>query len=188
MRKRTVIWMVRSGVMACGLWQAFGAVIAPGWWYEFAFDPNHTRLATGCLPTDPGGIPFCRVGVGATFLDTPPWIFTASTPVLFKITDSLLSGDFFDVRDFGSAVASTPDVGLFTGCGVDPDICFANPLMSHISLPLPAGAHSITIFVHPAQIEGEGFFRFDAVPEPSALWLLGSGLMALWTITRRKAA
>src|SRR5690349_1176012 len=120
MRKRTVLRMVRLGAIACGVCQAFGGVIVPGGWYEFAFDPNHTRLATGCLPADPGDIPTCRVGVGATFLDPPPWIFTASTPVLFKITDSLLSGDFFDVRDFGSTVASTPDVGELTGCGVDP--------------------------------------------------------------------
>jgi len=187
MHKRTGPWVVRLGAIACGVCHAFAGAVAPGVWYEFAFDPNHSPLASGCLPAGPSGVPLCRVGVGATFLDTPPWIFMASTPVLFKITDSSLSGDFFDVRDFGSAVASTPAVALFANCGVDPNICFADPLISHTSFVLPAGAHSITIFVHPAQIEGEGFFRFDAVPEPSTVWLLGSGLMALWAIAARKA-
>src|SRR5438128_10270765 len=40
------------------------ADLLPGIWYEFGFDPNHSPLAAGCQPDDPGGVP-CRPGIGS---------------------------------------------------------------------------------------------------------------------------
>jgi hypothetical protein len=59
---------------------------------------------------------------------------------------------------------------------VDPDI-------SHASFLLPAGTHAITVVVRPSQILGEGFFTLTAVPEPSGVLLIITGLLWIW---RRK--
>jgi hypothetical protein len=81
------------------------------------------------------------------------------------------------VYDLAALVGSTPAVP-FNGhsCGLDPLVCWVDPEMSHASLLLPSGTHSITVLVHPAQILGEGFFEFTAVPEPSSILLIAAGL------------
>jgi hypothetical protein len=149
-------------------------------WYEFGFDPNHTPFVAGCLPADAAGVP-CRPGVGTVNLDSPAWTFTSSTPVAFLITDGLLAGDFFDVFDLGTPIGSTPAVPLSgPSCGLDPRVCITNVQISHASFVLPAGAHSITISAHAAQILGEGFFEFTLVPEPSSALLVIPGLLWIW--------
>jgi hypothetical protein len=161
------------------------ADLLPGIWYEFGFDPNHSPLAAGCQPDDPVGVP-CRPGIGSVNLDTPPWTFTSLEPVDFIITDGFLSGDSFDVLDFGVLVGSTPAVALGHFCGLDPNICIADSEMSHSSFLLPAGAHSITVSVASAQILGEGFFQFTTpVPEPSTAFLMGSVLFVFWRVASR---
>ena len=156
------------------------ADLLPGIWYQFGFDPNHSPLAAGCQPDDPGGVP-CRPGIGSVNLGTPPWTFTSPTLVELTITDGFLSGDFFDVLDFGVLIGSTPAVAFGNTCGLDPYICVADSEISHNSFLLPASDHSITILVHPAQILGEGFFQFTSVPEPStAALMLCSILFVVW--------
>ena len=155
------------------------ADLLPGIWYEFGFDPNHSPLAAGCQPEDLGGVP-CRPGIGSVNLGTPPWTFTSPTLVELTITDGFLSGDFFDLLDFGVLIGSTPAVAFGNSCGLDPNICVVDSEMSHNFFLLPAGDHSITIFVHPAQILGEGFFQFTPVPEPStALLMICSALFVI---------
>jgi hypothetical protein len=140
--------------------------ISIGPWYEFGFDPDHFPSVAGCLPDDPAGVP-CRAGIGSINLDAPPWTFTNSSPVLLTVTDAFLAGDSFSVFDFGALVGSTPIVGLGPFCGLDPNVCLADPAFSHASFNLPAGPHSLTITVQAAQLLGEGFLMVSSVPEPS---------------------
>jgi hypothetical protein len=159
---------------------AFAGIISPNIWYEFGFDPNHAPFVAGCQPADASGVP-CRPGIGTVNLDTPGWTFTASTVVAFTITDGFLDGDFFDVFDLGTLIGSTPVVPASGhSCGLDPRVCVADAQMSHASFLLPVGPHSISIFAHPAQILGEGFFEFTPVPEPSSLLLVIACLVWVW--------
>jgi hypothetical protein len=109
------------------------------------------------------------------------------TEVDFTITDGFLAGDSFDLLDFGTLVGSTPSV-LPNGhsCGLDPRICVVDPEMSHGSFLLPAGSHSITVSVNAVQILGEGFFKFEPVPEPFTAMLLASTLFVIWGVRLKK--
>src|SRR5207249_3183248 len=95
------------------------------------------------------------------------------TAVSLSVTDSFLAGDSFTIFDFGALVGSTPTVSLSgISCGFDPNVCLTNPAFSHATFLLSAGPHSLTITVQPAQIQGEGFFRVQAVPEPSYILVI----------------
>lgn len=165
---------------------ALAGPILLGTWYQFFSDPNHSPFAAGCLGALPGQCPTVSNTVA---LDSPPWTFTASSPVLLTLTDVHLSGDRFDVFDSGTLLGSTPTVGIGRiNCGFDPNGCLADPNFSHATLELAAGSHSLTVFVHPAELNVEGFFRLDPVPEPSTRVLLSAsawGLgLAAWRLRR----
>ncbi len=166
MKKTNLIFATTLSLIMSSV-PAVAGTIGLGTWYEFGFDPNHSHVVAGCLPNNPTGVP-CRTGTGTTNLDANPWTFTALTSVLFTITDGYLAGDSFDVLDFGTLIGSTPAVATNAhNCGLDPRLCVTDSQISHASLLLGPGAHSITISVRPAQVLGEGFFQVSAVPEPS---------------------
>ena len=168
-------------LVVCLMWAGVAAAgpIALNQWYEFGFDPNHTPNVSGCQPADPGGVP-CRAGIGSVNLDAPPWTFTAATAVSLSITDAFLAGDSFSVFDLGTLVGSTPAVPLTpVSCGFDPSVCFIDPAFSHATRLLQSGSHSITINFRPAQIQGEGFFRLQSVPEPSYIVVIAAFVLVL---------
>lgn len=173
-------WILSVLVVCTWAVPAAAGTIGSGVWYEFGFDPNHAPLTAGCQPADAGGVP-CRTGVNSTFLDGPPWTFVVATPVELTITDGLFAGDFFDVFDSGTLIGSTPSVPL-TGasCDLDPSVCVLDPRISHATFLLARGGHSLTVDVHPAQLQGEGFLRVDPVPEPGTFSLIGVVLMVLY--------
>jgi hypothetical protein len=164
---------------------ALASTIGPGTWYEFGFDPNHSPVAAGCQPADPTGVP-CRVGIGSTFLGSSPWTTTTESLVEMTVTDAFLAGDSFDVFDFGVLIGLTPSVAASgANCGLNPSICVDAAGISHASFALAAGAHSITVGVHEAQILGEGFLRLDTVPEPSTFGVTTLLLLAILLGRRR---
>jgi hypothetical protein len=183
------IWILALLFVFTSSTPALASAIGLGTWYEFGFDPDHSPLAAGCQPADAAGVP-CPVGIGSTFAGSSPWTITTGSPVEMTITDAFLAGDFFDVFDFGVLAGSTPSVAASgMSCGLDPSVCVDAAGFSHASFALAAGAHSITVGVHEAQIVGEGFFRLDAVPEPSTFAvtaLLVAMLLGWWKLCQAR--
>jgi hypothetical protein len=148
--------------------------------YEFSFtDPGIG--ARGCDPADPAG-EFCipSSGTPTTFLDAPPWTFTAAQGIALTVTDAFASGDQFEVLDFGVPLGFTSVPVLGLDCGDDPVPCLATPGISSAVFILAGGDHSITIapLLSPGG-GGAGYLRISAVPEPGTWSLLAVGLLAL---------
>ena len=159
--------------------------IAAGPFYEFGF--LGASFATGCDPADPGG-QFCTPSSGTptSFLDAPPWTFTAPFGGLaLTVTDVFQAGDRFDVYDFGALIGSTSTPTGSADCGDDPVPCLADPNISKRLFNLAAGNHSITIYASSAD-SGVGYLRAAAIPEPSSFLSLCIGALGLlWAMRRR---
>jgi hypothetical protein len=138
-------------------------------WYGFCFEGPGSPATSGCQ----------NDGVGVT---GNPITFTTSVPVLFKITDAFDHGDTFDVNvNSGAITFTTPAVAVSDGDVSNPDLAFADPLYSHASVMLNPSSYSINVFAHASPFGGGGAYLevVSAVPEPTTLLLLGSGIMAV---------
>jgi hypothetical protein len=153
-----------------------------GVWYEFSFtDPGVG--AAGCDPADPAG-GFCipSSGTPTTFLDAPPWTFVApALGALLTVTDAFLSGDQFEILDFGLPLGFTSAPAPGIDCGDDPVPCLATPGVSTGAFLLAAGAHSLTIAPLLAPDGGGAGYLLvtSVIPEPGTWSLLVVGLLAL---------
>jgi len=150
--------------------------------YEFSFTEAGFG-ARGCQPDDPGG-EFCTPSSGTptVFLDAPPWTFTAASgAVALTVTDAFVTGDQFEVLDFGVPLGFTSVPVLGVDCGSDPVPCLADPRVSSRVFLLGAGDHSITIA--PLVVDGFGGVGYlhigETVPEPGTFALIGLGLLGL---------
>ena len=92
-----------------------------GVWYEFTFTDAGVP-AVGCFPNDPDGnfgIP--SSGTPTTFLDAPPWTITVpDVGALLTVTDAFLSGDRFEIFDFGVSIGLTSPAAEQVDTGDDP--------------------------------------------------------------------
>lgn len=161
-------------------------------WFEFGFTDAGVA-ATGCDPADPAGA-FCipSSGTPTEFLDAPPWTFAASAAgATLTVTDAFLSGDQFELFDFGASIGLTspPAAAALVDCGDDPEICLATAGMSSGSFVFAAGPHSITLIpVLSPEGGGAGYLRVTgaAIPEPGSLVLITLGLLGLFSLRLRR--
>jgi hypothetical protein len=136
------------------------------------------------------------VGASNAFGDNPgnpPWTYTSATNTSVKITDTATVGDIFRLYDFGIFIGDTSSVAN-DGTGTnnnDPNLDYADPILSHGFFVLPEGSHSLTIEIIqnalPPNDEAIGYFRVDAatVPEPSTILLLSAGLVGVGMFSRK---
>jgi len=155
-------------------------------WGQFAFADAGSG-AIGCDPADPAG-GFCipSSGTPTIFLDAPAWTFTAPAGALLTVTDAFLSGDQFEIFDFGIFVGMTSLPGQGIDCGDDPVVCLGTVGMSAGTFALAAGSHAITL-VPLLSPEGSGsgyLIVAAAVAEPGSLALLGLGIVGLALVRR----
>ncbi|MGJ5819544.1 beta-propeller fold lactonase family protein [Paludibaculum fermentans] len=166
---------------------ASASVITFGTYQEFGFTDAGVQ-ATGCDPADPAG-PFCIESSGTVIvlLGSVPWTFTAPAGgAVLTVTDAFLSGDRFEIFDFGTSVGLTSVPVDNIDCGDDPVPCLATPGVSSGVFNLAAGNHSLTITPTISNGGGSGYLFVDApttsnVPEPDSwvLLCLGLGLIIL---------
>jgi PEP-CTERM motif len=176
-------------VLFTGRPAAAGPIVA-GVWYQFAFTDAGIS-ATGCFPDDPAGN-FCipSSGTPTTFADAPPWTFVAAAPTTLTVTDAFVSGDQFEILDFGMVIGMTspPIVGGAVDCGDDPVICLATAGMSTGVFALGAGAHSLVIVPLLSEGAGAAYFQIpEAIPEPTTVLLLTTGIAAAALRRRRRS-
>jgi hypothetical protein len=182
--RHVLLVFVGCGLLIASCVAAIAAPITSGVFFEFGFsDPG--VAATGCDPADPSG-PFCIPSSGTLtqFAPAPPWTFLAASGATLTVTDAFISGDRFEIFDFGASIGltSAPAASGGADCGDDPVVCLATPGISNGAFALGAGPHAITIVpTLSPDGGGSGYLRVDgataAVPEPtSVLLLLLSGL------------
>ncbi|MFB2975653.1 PEP-CTERM sorting domain-containing protein [Microseira sp. BLCC-F43] len=165
-----------------------------GPWYEFSFG-QVGEDARGCNPADPNG-PVCTPSSAgnSVFAGASPWEFeVGAAGAILKVTDAFSRGDAFSIFNFNTLIGatSTPSRGGY--CGDNPDICFADPLVSKGAFNLAAGQYSLRIVPTNSPFKaGAAYFRLDEVevkqvPEPvSVLGLLAFGAMGVANRLKRK--
>jgi hypothetical protein len=119
--------------------------------------------------------------------------FVATGPTWINVTDGFFAGDAFSVSANGVPLGTTNVVTASSEVGcTDPSVCFVDSDFSHGSWFVLPGVYNITISVtdHPW---GDGGAWVEAsstsptpTPEPGTIALLGSGLLALAGVMRRK--
>ena len=181
--RATGMLIVLTGLLA----PAHAGVVALDTWYEFSFTDLGTE-ARGCDPADPQGS-FCfeSSGTPTLFADAPPWTFTALSGANLIVTDAFLSGDQFEVFDFGVLLGQTSVPATDVDCGDDPEVCLQTAGMSNAQFNLAPGNHSITIsYLAGDGFGGAGYFNVQAVPEPSTWMTLGFGIAGLLAFGARE--
>ena len=182
-----------AAMLACAPGAHAGAIPFDAF-LQFSFE-SPGGAVIGCDPADPAG-PFCIASSGTPtqFLDAPAWTFSAPAGATLTVLDAFLSGDRFEIFDFGVSLGSTSGSSPQqpVDCGDDPLDCLANPFVDSAVFALGAGLHSLTLVstLVPNGFGGSGYLRVTAaalVPEPASLALVLGGLAAACGSRRRNS-
>ncbi len=134
---------------------------------------------------------FFEPGPAFVFNSTTGEIFdgfrlTAAMPVFIRVTDIGMPGEAFDVFVNGALRLSTPGVSANPNIFVsNPALAFGNPNFSFGQFTLAPGTYEITINLRQGT-EGGAFIQATPTPEPATLLLLGTGLISVVAIVRRR--
>ncbi len=130
---------------------------------------------------------------GPTYDPSNGYQLTVTNTATVRLTDGYVYGDEFSITInglitlFTSPVDATDD-GNASGT-YDGDAAWADTRFSRISFQLNPGTYQLDIAVTKAAsgtMGGAAFIDVTAVPEPSALLMLGLGLGSLMLVRRRK--
>jgi hypothetical protein len=105
---------------------------------------------------------------------------------VLSITDVLLSGDRFELFDFGTSLGLTSAFTPNVDCGDDPAVCINTAGMSTGRFVLAAGNHSLTVIPTESLGGGTAAFLVNPVPEPAATALMGIGILGLVALSKRR--
>lgn len=154
-----------------------GPIAVDGSWYTFGFGnaPGGTTDASCCiLGSNPA----------APDAGSPPWTF--SGPATVTVLDLFLSIDRFELFDNLVSLGTSSAFVDGGSCGSDITCALGDARYSRLVVNLGAGSHSLTIN-HLQGTAGAAVFQAAAaVPEPTSMLLLGSGLAGVAARIRRR--
>lgn len=129
------------------------------------------------------------------FQTETPWTFNTAVGVDLSVTDAFVSGDRFEVYNFGVLVGTTSQINGFSPWTNDPNVAFLSSNFSTGVFSLAAGSYSLTfknIQSPSGYASGAAFFRVDPqggvaqVPEPASATLVALGVAGLAVGYRRR--
>jgi len=180
--RKIVTSAILAGLVFAGLpAPAQATAVNTDTWYTFGFGLSGTPVFT----------PPFQLGINPAAFDpgAAPWTFTLSGPGEIFVMDLEISGDYFEIFDFGVSLGQTsPGNPGASSVGPDIGLALADPNYGRGTFALGAGAHSITMQFLGVIENGDGVFIVREVPEPATLALLGLGLAGLGFARRRKTA
>jgi hypothetical protein len=166
-------------LILCGA-PAPAATLDLGTWYQFQFDGSLGEVEP-CVICD---LLFPPVQPAPA----KPWDLVAPPGgAIITVTDAFDRFERFEVFVDGTSLGETSPPAGGGNCGSDIGICLADPDTSSGKFIVAPGDYVLRI-VQTEGFDGVGAFRVDAIPEPGAMILIGSGLAALLLSKRFRRA
>ena len=175
--------MLGGGLLLASVEATQADTVSIGTWYEFGFGDVDSALVNGST-----FVPL--VNPATTAAPDPAWTFTLTIPGTLFVTDAFLSGDQFEIFNYGASLGTTSVPMQGSNCGDDLSCALADANFSSGTFPLAPGDYAITgsAILSPFA-GGAGAFRVSEVPLPAAAPLFLSMLAGIGFVarTRKKA-